>query len=305
MELRHLRYFAAVVEELHFGRAAERLRMAQPPLSQHILNLEKEIGVKLFERTKRRVELTEAGRVFLDEARLILQHAEQAMRAAQRASRGEVGRLRIGFVMSATCSLLPPALQTFRTRYPAVELALEETTTESGLEALRERKIRACLLRLPVNSDRTINVEPALRERLVLALPAGHRLSHQSPVSLRALAGEPFVLFPRSQGQSFYDRIVSLCHKAGFSPRVAQEATQMQTILSLVAAGIGVALIPETVQSLRGEGVVYQPLRERTPETGLALAWRRDDAAPVLTNFLNVVGEEAGRFGKALKSKKP
>ncbi|MGH9845189.1 MAG: LysR substrate-binding domain-containing protein, partial [Blastocatellia bacterium] len=281
-----------------------RLRMAQPPLSQHILNLEKEIGVKLFERTKRRVELTEAGRIFLEEARLILQHAEQAMRAAQRASRGEVGRLRIGFVMSATCSLLPPVLQTFRARYPAVELTLEETTTESGLEALREGKIRACLLRLPVNSDRTIVAEPVLRERLVLALPAGHRLARQSPVSLRALSQEQFILFPRNQGQSFYDRIVSLCHKAGFSPRVAQEATQMQTILSLVAAGIGVALIPETVQSLRGEGVVYQPLRGRTPETGLALAWRRDDASPVLTNFLNVVREEAGRFGKALKGKR-
>ncbi len=302
MELRHLRYFTAVAEELHFGRAAARLHMAQPPLSQHILNLEKEIGVKLFERTKRKVELTEAGRVFLAEAQLILEHAEQATRAAQRASRGEVGRLRVGFVMSATCSLLPPALQTFRARYPAVELALEETTTESGLEALREGKIRACLLRLPVNSDQVITAEPVLRERLVLALPAGHRLAQQSPVSLRALSQEPFILFPRNQGQSFYDRIVSLCHKAGFSPRVAQEATQMQTILSLVAAGIGVALIPESVQSLRGAGVVYQPLRERAPETGLALAWRRDDDSAVLANFLNVVREEARRFTKNSKS---
>ncbi|MGH9837458.1 MAG: LysR family transcriptional regulator [Blastocatellia bacterium] len=297
MELRHLRYFTAVAEELHFGRAAARLHMAQPPLSQHILNLEKEIGVKLFERTKRKVELTAAGRALLDEARLILTHAERAVRTAQRAARGKIGRLAVGFVMSATCSVLPEILQVFRARFPAVELVLQETTTGEGIAALQEGRMHLCFLRLPVNSggpggtDKELKTETVLRERIILALPGNHRLAGQTKVSLRALSGEPFVIFPRNQGSGFYDQIVSLCHGAGFNPRVVQEATQMQTILSLVAAGIGIALIPATVQSLRGEGVIYKPLREQTPATGIAIVWRKDDSATVLENFLTIVRE--------------
>jgi DNA-binding transcriptional LysR family regulator len=294
MELRHLRYFTAVAEELHFGRAAERLHMAQPPLSQHILNLEREIGVTLFARTKRKVELTDAGRVFLTEARLILAHAEQAIHMAQRASRGEIGRLVIGFVLSATCSLLPETLRVFRERFPAVEMVLEETTTGSGLASLAAGRMHMCFVRLPINGlDASFASEPVLKEKIILALPSDHRLAAEAPVSLRQLSDEPFIIFPRVQGAGFYDHLVSLCRRAGFSPRVAQEAGQMQTILSLVAAGLGVALIPSTVQSLRREGVIYRPLRERAPETGIAMIWPRADASPMLENFALTVRQVA------------
>ena len=294
MELRHLRYFTAVAEELHFGRAAERLHMAQPPLSQHILNLERELGVKLFARTKRKVELTDAGRVFLADVRLILSRTEQAIHNAQRASRGEFGRLIVGFVLSATCSLIPAILRVFRERYPAVELVLEEITTEQGLTALTEGQMQLCFIRLPVpDLDASLLLESVLKEKIVLALPAGHSLTARAKVPLRLLANEPFIIFPRGQGKGFYDHLVSLCRQAGFSPKVAQEAGQMQTILSLVAAGLGVALIPASVQSLRSEGVVYKPLGEQVPGTGIAMIWQRRDESIMLKNFARVVREVA------------
>lgn len=300
MELRHLRYFTAVAEELHFGRAAERLHMAQPPLSQHILNLEREIGVQLFARTKRKVKLTDAGRVFLSEARLILSHAEQAIQMAQRASRGESGRLVLGFVLSATASLLPESLRVFREQFPAVELVLEEITTAQGLTALAEGRLHLAFVRLPLGElSKSFTLELVLKEKIILALPAGHALVAKEQVSLRMLATEPFIIFPRAQGTGFYDHLVSLCRRSGFSPRVVQEAGQMQTILSLVAAGLGVALIPATVQSLRSEGVVYKPLRERTPGTGIAMIWPRGNESPMLENFARIVRQVArGRVGR-------
>jgi DNA-binding transcriptional LysR family regulator len=292
MEFRHLRYFIAVAENLHFGRAAHQLHISQPPLSQQIREMEEELGVKLFLRTKRRVELTEAGSVFLKEARLILAHTSHAVRSVQRSNRGEIGRLIIGFVMSATCSILPKILRVYRERFPEVELVLEEMTTGQGIDHLKERRLHLCFLRLPVREEELM-VETVLREPLVLALPNGHPLTPRNRISLLLLADEPFVLFPRLHGPSFHDQIVSVCHGAGFSPNVVQEACQMQTILSLVAAGIGVSLIPASVQSLRSEGVQYRPLRERTPDTGLAIAWRRNETSPALERFINVVRETA------------
>jgi DNA-binding transcriptional LysR family regulator len=290
MEFRHLRYFVAVADNLHFGRAARQLHISQPPLSQQIREMEEELGVRLFLRTKRRVELTEAGSMFLKEVRLILEHASHAVRAAQRANRGEIGRLVIGFVMSATCSVLPKILRLYQERFPEVELVLEETTTGQGINNLKERRLHLCFLRLPVREEE-LTVETVLREPLLLALPEGHPLTQRSHVSLRLLADESFVLFPRLHGPNFHDQIVSMCHEAGFSPKVVQEASQMQTILSLVAAGIGVALIPASVRSLRKEDVQYRPLRERTPETGLAIAWRSSETSPALEQFINVVRE--------------
>ncbi|MCI0718780.1 MAG: LysR substrate-binding domain-containing protein, partial [Acidobacteria bacterium] len=243
--------------------------------------------VQLFWRNKRRVELTEAGSVFLKESRQILEQVGHAIRAAQRTSRGEIGRLVVGFVMSATCSVLPEVLQVFRKRYPGVELVLEESTTGGGLAALKDEKMQLCFLRLPVR-DAALSFETVLKEALVLAIPKGHHLSKKAKVPLRSLADERFILFPRSHGAGFHDQIVSLCHQSGFSPKVVQEATQMQTILSLVAAGIGVALIPASVQSLRNEGVHYKPIRERTPVTGIALAWLRDSNSPVMDHFIEV-----------------
>ncbi|MGH9958042.1 MAG: LysR family transcriptional regulator, partial [Pyrinomonadaceae bacterium] len=181
MEIRHLRYFTAVAEHLHFGRAARQLNISQPPLSQQIRALEQELGVQLFWRNKRRVELTEAGVVFLNESQQILKQVGHAVRAAQRTSRGEIGRLVIGFVMSATCSVLPEVLRIFRERYPGVELVLEESTTGTGLAALKDKNMDLCFLRLPVK-DNALSSETVLKESLGLAVPHGHRLSERAKV---------------------------------------------------------------------------------------------------------------------------
>lgn len=294
MEIRHLRYFAAVAEQLHFGRAAQQLHISQPPLSQQIRSLEEEIGVQLLFRTKRRVELTEAGKVFLKEAQFILEHVNHAVQTAQRSSRGETGRLVVGFVMSASCSVLPEILRLFRERHPGVTLVLEEATTGGGIAAIKEKKLHLCFVRVPIR-DAALSMEIILKESLTLALPEGHRLSRNGKVPLSKLADEPFVIFPRSHGPGFYDQIVACCHQAGFSPKVVQEASQMQTILSLVAAGIGVALIPESVQSLQREGVVYRPLHDRTPATGIAIARLGNSASPVMEHFVAVAREVASR----------
>jgi DNA-binding transcriptional LysR family regulator len=294
MELRHLRYFVAVAEELHFGRAAERVRIAQPPLSQQIRRLEGELGVQLFDRTKRRVELTHAGRAFLREARQTLAGAEQAVRAAQQASRGEVGELAVGFVGSATYHIVPLALKTFRQRFPKVELVLEELSPTEQVERLRLGEIQVGFFR-SVSDDEALKFEWILEERLVMALPETHPLARQKGVHLAKLSQDSFVLFPRAIGPGFYDLIVSQCRRAGFSPRVALEASNMQTIVSLVAAGLGVALVPASCQNFRRVGVMYKAIREPGPKAKMAVAWRRGDRSPVLHAFLDVVREVARR----------
>jgi DNA-binding transcriptional LysR family regulator len=285
MEIRHLRYFTAVAENLHFGLAARQLNISQPPLSQQIRELEEELGVQLFWRNKRRVQLTEAGRVFLQETKLILEQTSHAIRAVQRTNCGEIGQLTVGFVMSATCTVLPDVLRTFGQRYPGVELVLKESTTGEGIAALKEKKMHLCFLRLPAR-DEALDSKTLLSERMLLAIPKGHPFSDRSTVSLRLLEKERFIIFPRSQGSDFYDLIVSACHQSGFSPKVVQEAAQMQTILSLVAAGIGISLVPESVWTLRKEGVCYKPLLESFPETGIVLAWLRGPKPPIVDHFI-------------------
>src|SRR5690349_19246114 len=207
MEIRHLRYFVAVAEHLHFGNAARQLNISQPPLSQQIRELEEELGTQLLWRNKRRVELTEAGQVFLQESKLILDQTRQAVRAVQRTSRGEIGRLTIGFVMSATCSVLPGILRNFRKKYPGVELDLKETTTGAGITALKEKKMHLCFLRSPIR-DEALNSEILLTENLLLAVPKGHSLAEKATVSLRMLADEELIIFPRSDGPGFHDLIL-------------------------------------------------------------------------------------------------
>jgi DNA-binding transcriptional LysR family regulator len=281
-----------VAEELHFSRAAGRLHMTQPPLSQQIRQLEEEIGVRLFYRTKREVQLTDAGRVFLNEVRLILAQADQAIRAAQRASRGETGRLVIGFVDSVIYKHLPAVLRAFRERFPSVELDLRELSTAEQIEALLRSEIHAGFLRPPVD-DAALAFETILEEPLVVALPETHPLSGQTAVPLAALAGEPFVLFPRRLAPSFYDLIMRLCRDNAFSPKVAQEATRMQTILSLVAAGFGVSLVSSSSQAFRTTGVAYRPIQSAELMVGVVVAWQRSDLSPALKMFLTVVREIA------------
>lgn len=292
MELRHLRYFVAVAEELHFGRAAARLQIAQPPLSQQIRQLEDELGVQLFCRTKRTVQLTEAGQVFLEEARELLTQAEHAIETVQRAKRGEIGRLTLGFVGSATYSILPDVVRAFRRHFPGVKLILHEMTTSEQVAALHEHRIHLGFVRPPLD-DEMLLFKTVLQESFVAVLPESHPLATQSQVSLRSLSSEPFILFPRHLGSGFYDQIVSLCQQAGFSPQVMQEAIQMQTIVCLVAAELGVALVPASLQNLQRVGVVYKALQESTPIVELAIAWRRDERSPVVHKFLEVTEQIA------------
>lgn len=290
MELRHLHYFVAVAEELHFGRAAERLHIAQPPLSQQIRSLEEELGVQLFYRTKRHVELTEVGQVFLQEARRTLAQAEQAVVAAQRAGRGELGRLVVSFVGSAVYEILPVTLRNFHERFPDVELHLRELTTAQQVRALRDGRIQIGFVRPPVGDD-TLQTETLFKEPLLVALPETHFLSNQAKIPTEALAHEHFILAPRHLGPGLYDQIISLCKQAGFSPNVTQEAIQMQTILGLVAAGLGVSLIPASARYLRERGIAYRELQHSNVEVEMALAWCKADAPPVLQTFIRVAKE--------------
>lgn len=299
MELRHLRYFVVVAEELHFGRAAERLHLSQPPLSMQIKALESEIGLQLFDRNRRKVELTPAGAVFLREARDILGRIEQATAAARRAGRGEVGELSVGFITIADYNVLPLVLSEFRNRYPDVRLNLREATTDAQLRDLAARRIDVGFMLSPVQDDR-LATQPLLQEPLVVALPERHPLAQgRGPLSLALLADAPFILIPRHMAPGLYDDVVSFCRSAGFSPRMEQEAVQMQTIISLVSAGLGVALIPESMRNLGRTGVVYRSLREKSPQTQIVVAWRKDDNPPALRHFLNAVNSVVGeRFAR-------
>jgi DNA-binding transcriptional LysR family regulator len=295
MELRHLRYFVAVAEELHFGRAASRLHLAQPSLSRQVRDLERELGVPLLSRAHRRVALTTAGEAFLEGARLTLARAAEAAEEARRAHRGEVGRLRMGFVQSATFQALPRLLGTFRAAWPEVALELRAMTTLEQVAALRDRRIQLGLLRLPIDG-RGIAMQVVSRDPLLVALPGDHRLAPSQRVPLAALAAEPFILYARSEGPGVRDAIVGVCLAAGFSPRVVQEASDTQTIVALVGAGLGISLLISPVPPAPDGAVVYRPLQEDLPPWELALAWRPDDQSAVLQRFLELTrGTRAGR----------
>jgi DNA-binding transcriptional LysR family regulator len=298
MELRHLRYFVAVAEELHFGRAAIRLHMAQPPLSQQIRQLEEEIGVTLLDRTKRRVELTPAGRAFLEEARRTLGQAERAVRTAQRASRGETGHLAIGFVPTADLDVLPRVLALWRTRFPDVEVELYALSPGQQVEALREGRIQVGLLRPPID-DAGLTVEPIHREPLVAALPERHPLARRARIRLGDLHADAMILFPRDSSPSRYDMLVGVCRYAGFAPRVVHGEYTLPTNLALIAAGLGVTLLPASIRNLQRTGVVYRPLMPPVPELEMAVAYGREERSPVLPAFLDVLRAATARSRRA------
>ncbi len=293
---RHLRYFVAVAEELHFGRAAKRLCITQQLLSRQIRDLEDELGVQLFYRTKRTVRLTEVGEIFLEEARKTLEQANYAVQLVQRASLGEIGRIAIAFTGSALNIVLPATVRQFKKLYPQVDLTLKRLQTLEQVEAIHSRQIDLGILHPPIDDDKMI-VETIYRENLVVALPDTHPLAKDKsvPISLQQLADESFILFPRYIGSVLYDRIINLCRQAGFSPKVIQEAMPQQTILGLVAAGIGISLIHSSVQTLGRPGVVFRSLIESTPILETAVAWSPDTTNLVVPFFLDVVRE--GNFG--------
>jgi DNA-binding transcriptional LysR family regulator len=286
MELRHLRYFVAVAEELHFTRAAERLGMAQPPLSQQIRGLERELGVQLFRRTKRKVELTEVGRVFLEGARRVIREAERAAGDAERAARGEIGHLEIGFVGTAAVEALPGILRRYRERFPDVRLGLHQHSTTEQVSMLRAGAIHIGLVRQPVR-DAALAVETVAREATLAVVPEDHRLADRDQIDLGELADERFILFPRALGPGPHDLIVGLCNLAGFTPRIDQEAVEMHTITGLVAAGLGVSLVPESTRQLRRDGVRYLALRGTAPIWELAVARRRNEESALIDHFVD------------------
>ena len=294
MELRHLRYFIAVAEELHFGRAAKRLGISQQPLSQQVRNLEAELGTPLFYRTKRTVRLTEAGQVFYEGAVKTLQQAEQTVHFAQRTGCGEIGNRSVGLTGPALSSLLPQVMSRFRQDYPGVHLTLNEMRTNLQVEALLRGQLHVGLLHTPLYTD-SLATEVVYREKLVLVLPTSHRLAHpvEIPVSLGDLAGEPFILFPRKIGPVFYDRIISMFQQVGYSPNIVQEVIPQRSILSLVSIGIGLTLMQKSLSTIGHSGVVFRELLEPTPELELALAWHPKSTHPALQNFLRLVREVA------------
>ena len=286
MELRHLRYFAAVAETLNFGRAAARLSISQPPLSRQIQSLEHELGTPLFTRTTRGVRLTAAGRALIPEARRLLREAAALVEGARHLAEGGVGSLRIGFISTASYNVLPRVLPEFHRRRPGIQLALQETTSDAQIALLRDYELDVGVLVPPV-VDAGFRYLPLMQEPLLAALPARRRWPRRVP--LASLAAETFVLFPRQAGVGLYDLIVGFCRSAGFTPRIGQEAVQMPTIVSLVAAGIGVALVPASLRHMRRTGVVYRALAETSPLMEVGLAWRERDDEPAVAAFVEHV----------------
>lgn len=290
LELRQLRYFATVAEELHFGRAAERLHMTQPPLSQAIAQLEDQLGAALFLRNRRQVELTPAGAALLPEARRMLAQAGELPELVRRAAAGETGRMALAFVTSADYSVLPPFLLRYREAYPNVQIVLQEATSDVQVEELLRGRIDAGLLipPLPDKAREELDYLKVLEEPLILCAPQG-TLGGPGPVRLQDAPRLPLVVFPRHISPSLHDAILSCFAAAGITPVIGQEAIQMQTIVSLVSAGMGLALVPQSVSNLMRPGVEYRALADRTPLVETGLAWRRDNASPVLRGFLDLL----------------
>ncbi|MEL6223640.1 MAG: LysR family transcriptional regulator [Cyanobacteria bacterium J06627_8] len=305
IELRHLRYFAAVAQTLHFGRAAEQLGITQPVLSDQIRRLETLLGVQLLYRTKRVVLLTEPGRMFLTDAMRVLSQTETAITTVQRAAQGTLGQLSIGYTGPALYTVLPEILRLFRDRYPDVELSLRECCTPEQESALLADDLQVGFLHPPI--DAPLQQLEVLCEPMVVALPDDHPLANQSTLSMQQLANESFILFPQAVGPNLYSQIMMLCAQAGFSPHIAQEVTPQPTMIGLVAAGIGIALVSASMQSISRPGVVYRPLQEETPLLKLAVTWKGASShgsstkpgqqskampeSPSLRNFLQVVDE--------------
>ncbi len=293
LELRQLKAFVAIAEEGYITRAAERLGMQQPPLTRLLQSLEAELGVVLMERLPRGVRPTTAGLALLDEARGILAQVDGVADVVRRAARGERGRLAIGFTSSAALHpFVPSVLRLFRETFVGVSVMLEEAGTGELLDALRHEKLDAAFIRSPLSDTQALQDEPILVEPMLLALPTDHPLALDAttPLPLAALATEAFVLYRRRVGLGLYDAILVACREAGFSPQVVQEAPRMTATLSLVAAGLGVSIVPSSMQRLRGDGIVYRALSEcRSLVAPLHLATRIGDTSSVLDQFRKLV----------------
>lgn|SRR5215211_4943414 len=286
MDLRKLKYFVVTAEELHFGRAARRLGISQPPLSMQVRALEDDLDVRLFDRDNRNVVLTVAGEALLVEARKILGQVEQARILVRQTSRGEQGTLAIGFITPVEYSFLPPLLRNFRRKYPGIALQLRELMTDVQLDELRAGTLDVGFLTGPV-TDQRLRHREIMTEPLIAALPTGHPVSGRTgKLSIRELSNEGIIMFPRAIAPTLFDETLAFCRRAGFSLRIAQEASQSQTIISLVSAGLGVAIVPASMRHLRRKGVVYRSFSERSPRMRAFAVWSPDQRSAALTQFL-------------------
>lgn len=303
MELRHFRYFIAVAEEGHITRAAERLGMQQPPLSQRIKTIERELGVQLFHRKARGVELTDAGRTFLDSARAMLAHFDHTFETTRRTARGEQGQISVGVTPTSPFHpFVPRVIRAFREAYPLVFLRLEERLGNELIEQLRNERIDVALIRSPLAEAEGLVVHSLLEEPMLVALPSGHSLANcsgkgESAFSLKRLAHETFILYG-PPGTTFYDVTMAACRAAGFSPRIGQEAPRITSSLNLVAVGLGISLVPASLQQVHMDGVVYRRLKGPVqPKAVLNLASRRGDPSVVVRHFVNLVRGAAKKKG--------
>ncbi|MFH9352007.1 LysR family transcriptional regulator [Kitasatospora sp. NPDC017646] len=290
LPLPQLHAFVVLAEELHFGRAAARLGVAQPPLSQQIRRLEEKVGHPLFLRAPGAVTLTPVGRELLPAARRALGELADGLAAARAVGSGEAGRLRIGFSASLALTVLPGLLRAFRESHPGVRLDVREMTSAPQLAALRDRGIDVGLLREPSADEPELRFRTVLSEPFVAVLPAHHPLAAQPTVRIAQLAEEPFVLLPREEGPQLYDRITGLCAGAGFTVRIGQHAVEWQTVCALVGAGLGVSLAPASIRRIRLRGVAFRPVEPGIARTRSAVAWRADDRSPLLDHLLAIVG---------------
>jgi DNA-binding transcriptional LysR family regulator len=290
MELRHLRYFTAVARYLNFSEASRRLHVAQPAVSQTILDLEEEIGTRLFLRSNRNVRLTAAGTALLEEAATILKHADDAKRMAQRAARGEVGRLRIAFIAPATAPLLPGLVQTYRSQYPDVELELRHLNPDDQLAAFDAGALDLGLTRpLPPDRRSVLQEEIVYTDYLSAVFPPGHPAAKEKKIKLERLAAETFVLFHRAGAPGLFDEAVALCRRAGFSPKVRHEPELMTTVFVLVESGLGVSLVPCFARGFLQQKTIHRPLAVQSNPMPLCATWLRGSQSPTLSAFLDVV----------------
>jgi DNA-binding transcriptional LysR family regulator len=295
MELRHLRYFVAVAEELHFRRAAERLGIAQPALSQQIQQLEHEIEALLFHRLTRGVELTDAGKSLRDDARAILDRVEQAKAKAQRVARGDQGMIRIGFTGSAFFNpLVPAVIQDYRARFPGIAVSLVEAATSQLVVALREGRVDAAFVRSRDAEADGVVVYPMLEEEMLIALPAGHALAAEETLALECLAGEAFILFPWTSNPGLYDEIVSACAHAGFTPNIVQHAPEIASAVNLIAAGQGVSIVPASMRQMHPQGVAYRAIRGNAPRAPLSLVHRSNELSAAVRNLVGLARRTSG-----------
>ncbi|CAM5719575.1 MULTISPECIES: LysR family transcriptional regulator [Streptomyces] len=292
LPLPQLHAFVVLAEELHFGRAADRLGIAQPPLSQQIRRLEDKVGHALFTREPGRVTLTPAGRELLPAARRALTDLADGLATARAVGSGRAGRLRIGFAASLALTVLPGLLRTFRQRFPAVHLDIHEMTTAPQIAALHDRTIDIGLLREPPTDETGLGFSTVLSEPFVAVLPSTHPLAPHRTVQLAQLADSPFVLLPRAVGPTLHDQIIGLCTAAGFTPRIAQHAVEWQTVCALVETGLGVSLAPASIRRIRLKGVAFRRIEPDTARTRVAVAWRESDHNPLVTHLRATIRQD-------------